>query len=90
VLEYMHGGTLRFAVGMARFNTSLMSYVCRCILMALSYIHERKVAHRDLKSSNIMLDVNGWVKIIDFGLAADMSKGKRTQMVGICYLAVGN
>jgi NIMA (never in mitosis gene a)-related kinase len=40
------------------------------ICMALLYIHKKKnIIHRDLTPSNIMLDFNGCVKIIDFGLA---------------------
>ena len=41
-----------------------------------------QIAHRDLKNLNIMLSVNADVKIIDFGLAVDMSTGPRVQMVG--------
>ena len=32
-------------------------------------IHESRIIHRDLKPDNLMLDTNGYLKIIDFGLA---------------------
>ena len=37
----------------------------------LQFLHEKGVAHRDLKAQNIMLQRNGLLKLIDFGLARD-------------------
>ena len=37
--------------------------------MGIGRLHENDIMHRDLKLENLMLDINGYVKIIDFGLA---------------------
>ena len=38
-------------------------------MIALSHIHDKKVIHRDLKPDNIMVDEDGYPKIVDFGVA---------------------
>lgn len=81
-MEFMEGGTFEEAARAWKFDEHNLAYVAREMLKGISYLHKNQLAHRDLKSANIMLSVTGEVKLIDFGLCADMSVGFPTHMVG--------
>jgi serine/threonine protein kinase len=50
-------------------SMSLTTFYTASLVLALSHIHSQGVAYRDLKPENIMLSSNGYLKVIDFGLA---------------------
>uniref|UniRef100_A0A6B2L233 Protein kinase domain-containing protein n=1 Tax=Arcella intermedia TaxID=1963864 RepID=A0A6B2L233_9EUKA len=68
VMQFIEGGTLSDASTSTRFSDKHVAYTAREMLKGISYLHQNLFVHRDLKSSNIMLSINGEVKIIDFGL----------------------
>ncbi|XP_059215698.1 STE20-like serine/threonine-protein kinase isoform X2 [Centropristis striata] len=61
--------------------------VCRQTLEALLYLHENKVIHRDLKAGNILLSLDGEVKLADFGVSAKNTKTlqRRDSFIGTPY-----
>ncbi|XP_029376608.1 STE20-like serine/threonine-protein kinase isoform X2 [Echeneis naucrates] len=61
--------------------------VCKQTLEALIYLHENKVIHRDLKAGNILLSLDGDVKLADFGVSAKNTKTlqRRDSFIGTPY-----
>jgi serine/threonine protein kinase len=72
VMEYIQGRTLRSVLEDYAPNPMPVDEALRIILQvcdALAYCHEHGVLHRDIKPENIMLQDDGHIKIIDFGVA---------------------
>lgn len=85
VTEFLEGGTLSEAVKVHQFSERHIAYVAREMLKALTHLHSLGLVHRDLKSGNVMMSIEGHIKLIDFGLCCDISDGPRRQMLGSPY-----
>ncbi|XP_052598739.1 sperm motility kinase 2B-like [Peromyscus californicus insignis] len=78
IMEVFAGKQLYQYVGKAgHLEEDRARGIFRQILSAVSYCHEHGIIHRDLKPDNIMVDRKGNVKIIDFGLGAQVRPGEK-------------
>eukprot|EP00345_Euplotes_harpa_P004218 CAMPEP_0168328678 /NCGR_PEP_ID=MMETSP0213-20121227/6648_1 /TAXON_ID=151035 /ORGANISM="Euplotes harpa, Strain FSP1.4" /LENGTH=72 /DNA_ID=CAMNT_0008331843 /DNA_START=94 /DNA_END=312 /DNA_ORIENTATION=+ len=50
-------------------NENVAKFYLAEVVIALEFIHSKKIIYRDLKPENILIDIDGHVKVSDFGLA---------------------
>ena len=76
VFEFVKGRTLEEILAQkGRLSLAEAQFMVRGACAALAYAHDHGVVHRDLKPSNVMLTDDGWVKVMDFGIARQAKDG---------------
>lgn len=73
VMEYVAGETLHRRMDREKMSLAEILRVGQEVAEALEEAHGRRIVHRDLKPPNVMLGAQGHVKVMDFGLAKQMS-----------------
>ena len=78
-MPFVRGGELyKVYAQKKRFPEEVVKFYAAQIIVAIGYLHSRGYAHRDLKLENILVDQDGYLKIIDFGLAKSLDPNQKT------------
>uniref|UniRef100_A0A8C9WAC7 non-specific serine/threonine protein kinase n=1 Tax=Scleropages formosus TaxID=113540 RepID=A0A8C9WAC7_SCLFO len=90
VMEFCGAGSVTDLVKNTKGNSlkeDWIAYICREILRGLSHLHAHKVIHRDIKGQNVLLTENAEVKLVDFGVSAQLDRtvGRRNTFIGTPY-----
>ncbi|XP_034738989.1 misshapen-like kinase 1 isoform X3 [Etheostoma cragini] len=90
VMEYCGAGSVTDLVKKTKGNClkeDWIAYICREVLRGLSHLHSHHVIHRDIKGQNVLLTENAEVKLVDFGVSAQLDKtiGRRNTFIGTPY-----
>jgi cGMP-dependent protein kinase len=83
LMEALCGGELcELLYNETQFSERWSLFYSASVLSAFGHMHERKIAYRDLKPENLVLDTFGYVKIVDFGLAKKVKSGQTYTFCG--------
>ncbi|XP_041668348.1 TRAF2 and NCK interacting kinase a isoform X2 [Cheilinus undulatus] len=90
VMEFCGAGSVTDLIKNTKGNSlkeEWTAYICREILRGLTHLHQHKVIHRDIKGQNVLLTENAEVKLVDFGVSAQLDKtvSRRNTFIGTPY-----
>uniref|UniRef100_A0A674KFN2 non-specific serine/threonine protein kinase n=1 Tax=Terrapene triunguis TaxID=2587831 RepID=A0A674KFN2_9SAUR len=90
VMEYCGAGSVTDLVKKTKgncFKEDWIAYICREVLRGLAHLHFNHVIHRDIKGQNVLLTENAEVKLVDFGVSAQLDRtiGRRNTFIGTPY-----
>uniref|UniRef100_A0A3Q3N207 TRAF2 and NCK interacting kinase a n=1 Tax=Labrus bergylta TaxID=56723 RepID=A0A3Q3N207_9LABR len=90
VMEFCGAGSVTDLIKNTKGNSlkeDWTAYICREILRGLTHLHQHKVIHRDIKGQNVLLTENAEVKLVDFGVSAQLDRtvSRRNTFIGTPY-----
>ena len=88
LLEYIKGKELFDVIrDIGYLNKEQTNFYIASMMIAIQYLHERKIIYRDIKPENIIIKKNGYLKLIDFGTAKEIEDRTKTIIGTPHYMA---
>jgi len=75
---YLGGDLWRLLHARGPFPDTVARFYIGCVVEAFDYLHQRGIVYRDLKPENLMLDINGYLRLVDLGFAKKVPIGNKT------------
>ena len=84
VMEFMKGGDFsHFLENVGYFDQDTAKFYLAQIILALEYLHNNGIIHRDMKPDNILIDADGHIKLTDFGLSEAGLKNIKEHVINL-------
>ncbi|GFY39809.1 putative protein kinase C delta type homolog [Trichonephila inaurata madagascariensis] len=84
VMEYLNGGDLMFHIQKRRFDLERTIFYGAEIVSALKFLHKRGIIYRDIKLDNVLLDKEGHIRLVDFGMCQCRVYNEETMPSNFC------
>ncbi|XP_031761261.1 serine/threonine-protein kinase N3 isoform X2 [Xenopus tropicalis] len=89
-MDFAEGGDLLSLLGDHAISQERAVFYSACMVLGLKFLHDRNIAHRDIKLENVLLDRDGYAKLTDFGISKEgigFSDITKTQCGTAFYMA---
>lgn len=89
-MEYCEGGSLdailrRVTARGGRIGERVLAQIAESVLQGIGYLYDRQIIHRDIKPQNLLLTLNGDIKLCDFGVSGQVVNSLATTFTGTSY-----
>ena len=82
IMPFIGGGEISMMLkALGKFNERMIKFYATQLVLGIKHLHENDIMHRDLKLSNLMINTDGFLKIVDFGLAQVLRHGQFTTSI---------
>lgn len=79
-MDFVRGGELSCRIkSIKRLDEETAKFYAYQVIVAIKYLHKKKIIYRDLKPENVLIGEDGYLKLADFGLAKYLAEGDSTK-----------
>ena len=77
IMPFIGGGEMKMMLkAEGKFSERMIKFYATQLILGIKHLHDNDIIHRDLKLSNLMIDTDGFLRIVDFGLARVLRHGQ--------------